>query len=258
MHHRPPLRAIAHQRQHAVAPGAPGHAVDREIEAHARAVAVQRGLAQHRDAKALACQRQHALLGANVGGGIGGERLGRVALVTDHLRVLEAVDAARRGQEVAPDPGRPGHRGAAHARGVVDLFGRSREQLAARIIGDRRQIDDMVDTLQVALIEAADVGPDALEPGMLGQQMGAEEEAIERAHLVALRQQHRHQRRADVAARTGHQNPFHGHRWPCTGLRRAADRREPRPADRAAARPGRGPRPAKARPVPLPSARAAD
>jgi hypothetical protein len=54
--HRPPLGAVAHQRQHPVLPGAVGHAVDREVEAHARTVSVDRGLAQHDDAEILACQ----------------------------------------------------------------------------------------------------------------------------------------------------------------------------------------------------------
>ena len=68
----------------------------------------------------------------------------------------------------------------------------------------------MVDALEVSGLEPPAVGFDHFQMLVLGQQLTAEEEAVERPHLVTLREQHRHERGTDVATGTGHENALHG------------------------------------------------
>jgi hypothetical protein len=206
VHHRPPLAAVAHQGQPPGRPRALGHAVDREVEAHARAEAIDRRLPQHGDAEIGVGERQNALLGHLVGAGIGGERVGRRGLAGDHFRRLKAVDAAGGRQQVAPGAGRLRQYRAADPRVAVDLVGGVLEELARGVVRDRDEVDHGVDALEMRRGQAAAVLDDDLERVVPGQEVAAEEEAVEGANAVARIEQHRHQRGADVSARAGDQH----------------------------------------------------
>jgi hypothetical protein len=96
-----------------------------------------------------------------------------------------------------------------HARLEIDLIGGVLEQLAARIVGDRHEVDHMVDAVEMGRLEPAAVGPDLLEMLMLGQELASEEEAVESPDLVARGQQHGDEGGADVASGARDENALH-------------------------------------------------
>jgi hypothetical protein len=71
------------------------------------------------------------------------------------------------------------------------------------------QIDHMVDALEVRRLEPAAVGANLLEMLVGGQELPAEEEAIQGPDLVARGQQHGDQRGADVAPGARDENALH-------------------------------------------------
>ena len=92
---------------------------------------------------------------------------------------------------------------------MVNLVGRFLEELAARIVGDRDQIDDVIDALEMGGLEFAAVGVDQFDLRVFCQQITTEKEAIQCAHAIALMEQHRHERGANVAAGTGDEDTLH-------------------------------------------------
>ena len=140
------------------------------------------------------------------------ERLGATNFDTPHLAALldagVPVVAFQIQYSLLDARGAREARGA-HARFHVDRPGRVLEGLAARIVRDRDEVDHRVDAAEMALIEMARVLADHLEAVVGRQQIAPEEEAIDRADVIAGFQQQRNQRGADVAARSGHQDAAH-------------------------------------------------
>ena len=94
---RPPHPAAAVQRELAAQQRVLDERVDHEVEAHARAVAVDRAVAQHDRAQALAHERQQRLLAVALGRRVRAARLDRRGLVV-HPRGQPVVERARRGE----------------------------------------------------------------------------------------------------------------------------------------------------------------
>ena len=95
MDHGAPLIPVAHHGQFAGFPGAVGHAVDGEIEAHAGRDAVHGGLAQRDHAELAVRQGQGALFRLLVGAGVGSQGVGGAGFVRGgSVMWLKTVNAA--------------------------------------------------------------------------------------------------------------------------------------------------------------------
>lgn len=70
----------------------------------------------------------------------------------------------------------------------------------------------MVDAVEIRGLQVTAVGLDVFDLWIFRQKLTAEKVAVERAHAVALCQQHRHQRRTDIATGTGHKDELHVYR----------------------------------------------
>ncbi len=88
----------------------------------------------------------------------------QLEILGDLLLVLDAVDAARRGVDEALDALAHGPVGELHGGEAADLPGELRIEIAARIVGDARKMDDRVDAGQVEFVRIAHV---ALDDGQI-------------------------------------------------------------------------------------------
>ena len=90
---------------------------------------------------------------------------------------------------------------------MIDLVRQRRVQIAQRIVGERRQMDDGIEAAQIRDLEGADVlaeGRDRLAPGT--ERRAAIEVSVDAGHLVpGLLQKRRHDG-ADVTATAGEEN----------------------------------------------------
>ena len=68
-----------------------------------------------------------------------------------------AVQAARRGEQEALDAGLLGRLGQAHRRVEVDVVGQIGVEVAERIVGERGEVDDRVEALEVLGAHVAEV-----------------------------------------------------------------------------------------------------
>ena len=126
-----------------------GEVVEDDVEAEPRRDAVDRRVAHRDDREPVASERREALLRAHLGLGVGGQRLERRPLVEQVVRSRRAVHRAGRREDEPPDAGGLGLSCDAQRRVEVDVVGPLLVEVADRIVGERRQVDDRVEPLEV-------------------------------------------------------------------------------------------------------------
>ena len=96
---------------------------------------------------ALEVHLRQGLFGVDLGAGVGGLRIERIALASRGAR-RKAVDAAARREDEMFHPRRRREFGEAHRAAAIDLIGHLGEGLAHRIVGNGGELDHAVDAFQ--------------------------------------------------------------------------------------------------------------
>ena len=177
--------------------------------------AVGRGRAEINRGEPVVGELGDVALGADLRGAIGRDRV-QLARLLDHLIAGKAVIAARGGEQEALDLGCLGDAGEMHAAAVVDAVGRVRIEIAERVVGQSREMNDCVEPIKVAHVGVAQIFADMRHLGDLaagGKGAALIELAVETGHLMACLDQHRHHDRADIA-----QMPSDQHAHDCFSL----------------------------------------
>ena len=184
--------------------------VDDEIEAHARAVAVDGALAQDRRREAVAGQRQERLLAVAFGDRVRAARFDRRRFV-EHSRAQAVVERGR-GAEDQP-------RDAAALAGLAQALGRDRVHLpvgvgvvlGGRVVGETGQVGNAVDALEPGVVPGPHVARDRLDPAGVGRRQRLErhrpeKEPVDDPDAVAAFEELPAKLEADVAAPARDQN----------------------------------------------------
>ena len=142
--------------------------------------------------------------------GVGGERIGRVALATRPV-TGGAVHAARRHVDEALDPGRPRHRCQPQAPEVVDVVRDVLAELADGIVRHFGEVDQRVEPGEVVGGDVAGVlGDHGRAPiSAVVEPSDTMEARVETHHVVATTQEVVGHADADVAVGAGEQDPRH-------------------------------------------------
>ena len=91
---------------------------------------------------------------------------------------------------------------------MVDVVRDLGIQVAERIVGERRDVQDGVDSFEVSRVDAANVGADRGNVDDAGaERAGGVEVAVEADDVVSRGQQHRNHDGADVSEVSGDENP---------------------------------------------------
>jgi len=182
----------------------PGHeVVQHEFEVVARRDAVRRRVPEERWAERVVGQLRHVLFDTELGDVVGRDRseLGRLI---DEVVACLAVDAAGRGEEEALHAGVLRELRKADRGSMVDVVRDLGVQVAQRIVGERREVDDRVEPLQVRRLDVPKVQPQLRNVvNARSERTPPEEITVEADHLVAGAEQHRHHHGADVTLVSG-------------------------------------------------------
>ena len=221
-----PPELLAEDLEPAVGPQVAGELVDREVEAHPRSDAVDRGEADAGRGEGRRVEAEQRLLDRDLLLRV--ERHGReLAVLGDRDQGIghAAVVRARRGEDEAIDAGVRGVLDQGHRGDDVDGLARLRIARARRVADDRREMHDRVGAAQRlgAGVGVADVGDEQLDAA-LAQRVRAAllvvQERVEHADLVRGRQQLLGDQHADVPGPAGDQRgAVHGSH-PSVGLYR--------------------------------------
>ena len=117
-------------------------------------MAVGRGVAQEDRRERVIGQLGDGLFGLDLGLGVGGQRVERVALVEVELLAL-AVDRAAPGEQVARNAGLLGDLGQADRGVAIDVEGELGVERAHRVVGDGRQVHHAVAAVEVGGLDLA-------------------------------------------------------------------------------------------------------
>ena len=204
--------------------------VEHDVEPQPRRYAIGRSRAEEDGAEAVAREARNVPLRPDLRLAIGGDGIERSRLV-DQVLAGTAVVAARGREHESLDAGLLGERGDAHAGVMVDGVGRLRIEIAQRIIGQGRQMQDGIDALEVRRPQrpahpCGSTAPGYFAAGGIGA--AAEEIAVVADDAMAGPQHHRRHDRADIAEMPRHHdthcdNPFANNAFPAGGLNRKSN-----------------------------------
>src|SRR5262249_25789254 len=128
--------------------------------------------------------------------GLVDERVARLPVAAARRRVEKACHAGVLGQTREPD-----------GRGVVDVEGDVRVEVAQRIVRERAEVNNRVESVEMTHLHVAQVEPqlvDVLDAG--AERALTEEITVEPDDFVASAEEHRYHHGADVALVSGDQN----------------------------------------------------
>src|SRR6266851_1097471 len=195
----PPGRTVALEQDLAGGERPGYEVVEHDVEAEPRRNAIGGGAAQEGGCEGFVGEPGDVALGEHLGFAVSRDRVELGVLA--HRRVSgSSVVAAGRGEHEAAYPDFLGERGEADRGAVVDVEGELRVEIAEGIVGERREVRDRIDPLEIPGFERAHVlrdRPDGVGPGAEGR--SPVEVCVDADHLVARGDHHRRHHGADVS-----------------------------------------------------------
>src|ERR1700720_2745974 len=149
MDERPPRRAVAGHPDLFGGPREPGQVVKNDVEAHTRASAECRGVAQEHRREICVGERSDIAFDQHLTFGISGLRIGRRLLVTIAAVLGRTIDTARRGIHKARDAGLLASPRQGYRAEVINGVSRALVQLAERVVRQLGQMHDRVEPFDV-------------------------------------------------------------------------------------------------------------
>ena len=206
VHERTPLPAAAVQQEPPVQERVLHEGVHHQVEAHARAPAVDGAVAHDHGGEPLAGQPQERLLAVALGGRVGGARVDRRLLVV-HAGRQAVVERARGGEHVAVDPVLDAALAQRLRAERVHLPVRLGVVLRRRVVRQAGEVDHALHAVEGVVGDVADVRHDELDlVAERADRILAEVQPVQHANPVAALEQLRDEDAADVsgAARDEH------------------------------------------------------